>query len=493
MALGVRRFVRGFAAVVTVWLGSIALPVLAADAKPQGKITYADQIRPIFREHCFNCHNQNKATNDLALDTYERIRKGGASGEAIQPGDPDNSYLWQLVNHQSEPHMPPSQDKMPAAKLDLIKQWIAGGALKDSGSKSEPAKKATVSLALSTGAAKPSGPAILPEGLAKQPVTTPAHSGAVTAIAASPWAPVIAVAGQKQISLYHSDSAQLLGILPFPEGIPYVLRFSRSGAVLLAGGGQNVKRGLAVAFDVRTGKRLFEVGDELDAVLAADISPDLSKVALGGPEKVVRVFGAADGRQLYELRKHTDWIYGAEFSPDGVLLATSDRSGGLLVWEAETGREFHNLEGHKGGVTAVSFRDDGNILASGSEDGTIKLWTMEDGKEVKSFGAHGDGVTCIGLTHDGRLVSSGRDRLVKVWDLSGKQLRAFDAMKELAMKAVFTHDGKRVAAGDWSGEIRLWDVESGKQIGTLAANPPATPASSPAKPGEPKASPPAKP
>ena len=88
---------------------------------------------------------------------------------------------------------------------------------------------------------KPAGPAIMPEGLPQDSRSsyTP-RAAAITAIASSPWAPVVAVAGQKQIALYHTDTAQLLGILPFPEGIPYVLKFSRSGALLLAGGGQNV-------------------------------------------------------------------------------------------------------------------------------------------------------------------------------------------------------------------------------------------------------------
>ena len=252
------------------FLPFLLAPCLATAAEGP-KITYEEHVRPIFREHCFACHNQGKATNDLALDSYERVRKGGASGEAITPGDPDGSYLFTLVTHKDQPHMPPSGDKLPADKLEILRQWIAGGALKNSGAKAE-VKKPAVNLAMTAGAARPEGPPVMPEGVFRQPAVYTPRPAAITALAASPWAPLVAIAGQRQIVLYNTDSAELAGVLPFPEGIPYSLRFSRSGKLLLAGGGKAASRGLAAVYDVHSGKRLSQVGDELDAVLAADIN-----------------------------------------------------------------------------------------------------------------------------------------------------------------------------------------------------------------------------
>ena len=80
------------------------------------------------------------------------------------------------------------------------------------------------------------------------------------------------MAGQNQIVLYHTDTLECLGVLPFTEGIPYVLKFSRNGSVLLAGGGRGGHSGCVVLYDVKTGKRLAKIGDELDAVMAADIN-----------------------------------------------------------------------------------------------------------------------------------------------------------------------------------------------------------------------------
>ncbi len=443
-----------------------------ADAAPVAKITYDEHVRPILREHCFSCHNQDTKKSDLSLASFASALQGGASGAVVKPGDPDGSRLWGFVSHAEEPKMPPGQDKLPAAKLETIKAWIAAGALENNGSVAKMKKGPSLELSQSVGSAKPSGPPPMPAGLSRQPAIYTPKPAAVTALACSPWAPLAAVAGQKQIALYNTDTAQLLGILPFPEGIPHILKFSRSGSLLLAGGGIGAKSGSVVVYDVKTGKRVFEVGDELDIVLAADINEDHTRIALGGPGRVVRIFSTADGSLVHEIRKHTEWIYSLEFSPDGVLLATADRNGGMFVWEADTAREYQNLSGHKGAITDVSWRVDSNLLASSSEDGTIKLWEMENGKEIKSWAAHAGGATSVEFAQDGKLVSAGRDRLTKIWDGNGAPIRELAALGDLATDVAITHDGARVIAGDWLGEVRLSQAADGALVGPLAANPP---------------------
>src|SRR4051794_11219007 len=176
----------------------------------------------------------------------------------------------------------------------------------------------------------------MPSNLRLEPIVRTANDTAITALASNPWSPLVAVAGQKQIVLYNADTSDMLGVLPFPEGTANVLRFSRNGSLLLAGGGRAGKSGRVVVWNVRTGERVIEVGEEYDSVLAADISPDQTQIALGGPGKMIRLYSTKDGKLTHEVKKHTDWITCMEFSPDGVLLATGDRNGGLFVWEAHT-------------------------------------------------------------------------------------------------------------------------------------------------------------
>lgn len=453
-------------------LGPVSAPPVAAAEKKPKKITYDEHVKPILRQKCFACHNPDTKSSGLDLTTYTNLMLGGASGEVIDPGSAADSYLYMVVNHETEPYMPPNSDKLPAEMLAIIKAWIDGGAPENAGSKPLVSKKPKMDFSLkSAPTGKPEGPPPMPERLSLAPVVHTATTSAVTALATSPWAPLAAVAGQKQVLLYNTQTLELLGVLPFPEGVPHVLKFSRSGGLLLAGGGQGGALGRVVVWNVKTGERVFEVGDELDVVLAADISADQSMIALGGPARVVRVYSTADSKLLYELRKHTDWIHTIEFSPDGVLLATGDRSGGVLVWEARTGREYLNLVAHKGAISSVSWRIDSNVLATASEDASIRLWEMHNGKQIKNWNAHGGGTASVEFARDGRVVSCGRDRVAKLWDQNGKQVRAFPAFSDLALEVTYCDEMNRVIAGDWTGTVRVWNAADGKPVGELTPNP----------------------
>ena len=94
----------------------------------------------------------------------------------------------------------------------------------------------------------------------------------MTALAVSPHGDVAAVGGRGQVLLFDTGTRALLGVLPFPEGMARTLRFSRSGRLLIAGGGIAAQSGRVVVWDVAEASRLFEGGNEFDEILATDIS-----------------------------------------------------------------------------------------------------------------------------------------------------------------------------------------------------------------------------
>lgn len=450
---------------------SVVSPSSTRAADPKQKLTFDEHVLPIFRAKCVACHNPDKKKNDFDLSTYPKLMQGGAGGAAIKPGDPDGSLLFKLVTHKAEPFMPPDAPVIATEMVETLRNWIAQGALENAGSKPVPIKpKADVALT-SIKRGKPDVVPMPTAPLRKDPVVTTAKANAVIALAASPWAPLVAVGSPKQILLYHGDTMELVGVLPFAPGTPHVLKFSRNGSLLLAGGGRDGQSGKVVVYNVANGEQIIEVGNETDAVLAADISADQQQIALGSPAKMIRIYSTKDGSLIREIKKHTDWLYAIEFSPDAVLLATADRSGGLFVWESATGREFYNLRGHTAAVCDVSWRDDSNVLASCSEDGTVKLWEMENGNNIKNWAAHGGGAQSVKFGHDNRLVSTGRDRVTKTWDPNGAAQKSFQAHPDLALRTAFSHDGQKIYSGDWTGQLFVFGNADGKLLAQATTNP----------------------
>lgn len=312
----------------------------------------------------------------------------------------------------------------------------------------------------------------MPASILRQtPLYTPKAS-AISALAASPWSPLIAVGGQMQVSLYHAHTGQLLGVIPFPEGEPQSITFSRDGRLILIGGGRHSANGVAVLHEIETGNRIAKVGDELDVVLAADISDDNRWIALAGPQKMVRVYNTLTGELKWEQKKHTDWIYSLRFSPDGLLLATADRAAGLVIWETATGRLYADLQGHKGEIRSLAWRPDSSAVITASLDGTLKIWDMNESKLVKSWDAHGGGASAIAICNDGMMVSTGRDQKVKVWDAAGNAAGEMPPLAEAGLEVAITVDGTHIAAGDWAGNVRVWTRANPADEKRLASNPP---------------------
>ncbi len=451
--------------------GLVSASSWAQDAE---KLTYDDHIRPLLENKCFSCHNPDKKKGGLEMTSYAGLMNGGSGGAVVDAGNPQASRLWTCSSKKEEPFMPPEGAPLEAKDLALLSKWIAGGVLQAKGSVAKKSNKPKVDLTFAGGAGKPTGAVARPENVLLEPVVVTLRTSAVTAMAASPWTSLLAVAGQKQILLYDTDTHDLAGILPYPEGYARSLKFSSNGSLLVMGGGRGGKIGHAIVWDVKTGKRVTEIGKEFDQVMSADISPDHRKVVLATNTKKVKCFDVANGEELFLITKHTEWVTGTDFSPDGVLLATSDRNGNVFVWEADNGGEFYALGQHKGSVTDLAWRADSNILASCSADGIIMTWEMKTGKQVASWGAHGGNVLSVSFTPDGRLLSCGADGTTAMWSIDGKRLEQAQGIKQndQVARVVGLYDSKTFVTGNWLGEVRFFETASGRELTQVSSNPP---------------------
>lgn len=436
------------------------------------KLTYDDHVLPILETSCTNCHNPDKKKGDLDLTTFRGLMAGSSGGQVVTAGDGASSKMFTTSSHLVEPFMPPKGDRLGKKEIDIIRSWIDGGLLetKDSKAKKNDAPQIDFS-GIDTN--KPSGAPPIPMGLSTEPVIIPERAGFVADIESSPWAPVLAITGQKQVLLYNTDTTDLIGVLPFPEkkGNPESLSFHPSGKYLLAGGGVQGKYGTTVTWDILTGKQIMQTGREYDSVIASSLRADLQAVATSGPSRLIKMWLTADNSLENNIKKHTDWVTSLAYSHDGVLLATADRNGGLYVWEAETGNPFHNLRGHIGQIVSLKWSPDSNFLASASEDGGVRIWNMDSGKEVKKLDAHRSGVLDMDWSPKGELITVGRDNTVKLWKSDYNLLKQIKNEGSMLTKVEWTYDGLKFVTVDFGGNVSVWDSKTYKVVGKLSANP----------------------
>ena len=452
---------------------AVILIALSSFGFAQEKTTYDDQVFGLFQQSCLNCHNPDKTKGGLDLSSFAGALKGSSGGKIVEPGDL-GSPLISAVLQTGEKKMPPEGDKLSNDQIGILKHWIEDGLLENkSSSARKPSKPKFETTLRSDPAAKPDGPPPMPAHLLLEPLVITTRPASIHAIAASPWAPLLAITGQHQILLHHTESLELVGILPFPEGDPLSLAFTPDARYLIVGGGIPGKSGLTVTFDITTGARLLTVAKEFDSVLAADIRPGFDIVATGGPSRLLKIWNTETGALVKSIKKHTDWITALDLSADGVLIASGDRNGGVWVWESDTASEFHTLRGHQAAITATVFRGDSNILATASEDGTVRFWEMNGGSEVRKNDAHPGGVTAFAFARDGSSVTAGRDMKAKFWKPDFNPARDLvQNLPALPTAVALDSEGKRAFIADAQGTVRVFQTADAKAVGEIQANPP---------------------
>jgi WD40 repeat protein len=256
----------------------------------------------------------------------------------------------------------------------------------------------------------------------------------------------------------------------------------------LAGGG-----GAVELWDVLTGKKRAGLEGHVGGVLSVAFSPDGKTLASAGgglgdgmrlPWVELKLWDPKTGRQRATLPAHAYPVYpgggiALAFSPDGKTLASGSSERTVRLWDVDTGKERATIPGHEGGVLSVAFSPDGKTLASAGGDRAVRLWDVDTGKEHAALRGHEQKVVSVAFSPDGKtLASAGEDRAVRLWDRdSGKEHTTLKPPTPVNSVA-FSPDGKTLAtAGGGSevenarlrtwGEVRLWDVDTGKERAAL--------------------------
>ncbi len=200
------------------------------------------------------------------------------------------------------------------------------------------------------------------------------------------------------------------------------------------------------------------------------------------PDGTRMVFWAAAGVQVFNLQTlQFEMVLGSPLtltavvlSPDGNTLAWALADNTMQLIRISDKKLLHTLIGHTDVIGKLRFSPHGDRLYSASHDSWVRIWDL-DGNLVGAFqptgGASSNGVLGIGISPDGSMIATiPFDGPVKLWDLSDyhlvRQLGAYGGYE--TSDAAFSPDGQLIVAETANG-LFLWKTSDGTEL--LGGNP----------------------
>jgi WD40 repeat protein/serine/threonine protein kinase len=199
------------------------------------------------------------------------------------------------------------------------------------------------------------------------------------------------------------------------------------------------------------------------------VHPDGRRIPVRYTDGTVRLWDVGTAREVGTFRLRESPVFAAHFSPDGSRLTATDINGDAKAWEVDTGRELWSRPAggaRTPGYAAIS--PDNRWLAFGEQaSGAITIWDLATRQPPRPLGPAGQ-LGCVDFSPDGRFFAAcGVRKKVTVWKTDGFQELWSREHPDVVIQLCFSPDGRRLATGCNDRIVRIWDVETGKEVFTF--------------------------
>jgi len=239
--------------------------------------------------------------------------------------------------------------------------------------------------------------------------------------------------------------------------------FSPDGCYALSGSDDATLK----LWDVKSGQEIRTFQGHTDAVMSVCISPDGCYALSGSEDHTIKLWDIQTGQEIQFFKVQNNLLSSVCFSPDGLQALSTDWDGSMILWDIQTGKEVCTFERqrYRFPFTCVCFSPDNRHILSGSFDGILKLWDIQTREIIETFEGHTSRVSSVCFSPDGRNTLSGsEDHTIKLWDIqTGQETRCFQGHTDFVQSICFSPDSRHALSGSHDGTLRLWDIQTGQE------------------------------
>ena len=243
----------------------------------------------------------------------------------------------------------------------------------------------------------------------------------------------------------------------------YDLKLDKSGRYIQTT--SNDFSSVGYLWDLTMGKKVKPKIKNLRFV-QSDIESDYNYIVLKKKQKVIKKF-----------KGHTDKVNSVYFSPDKKYIISSSRDKTIKIWDAKTLKEIHSFTYKYSMYDAVFTPDGQKILVAGISG--IFLYDFKTKKQLKKFDVytsadkevHNDG-NILKISPDGKSfavarLSSGE---IDIWDIeTGKLIETLKGHINEVNSMAYSPDGKFLYSASDDRTIKIWDVKKAKEMLTMVS------------------------
>lgn len=273
-----------------------------------------------------------------------------------------------------------------------------------------------------------------------------------------------------------------------------LVKFSPDGrtlAIAVNGGVASSIYGQIKLLDVQREKYIFESNEKSGNVKAIDFSPDGKFFAYfhSGSEYLIIIVDIASKKELSRFSipmSRNVWPLSIAFSPNNKIIATQDNAklGYIKFWDIFSGKMLHSINaekkvysksektcGQRSYPKTIAFHKNGKMILHGiktncsnEEYNEIRLWNIEQQTTVQNFRTNN--LTSFALSPSGNIVASGHSSgNIKLWDLkTGRQIKILRGYAQQVTVIDSNPIYPKLASGNFDHTVKIWDFSGENPI-----------------------------